>query len=96
MDRKEIMHLASLARIKVTDEECDHLSKEFDAILGYVDAIKEITSDTTAEKSVGVHFNVLREDGEPDEPGIYTEKLLNAAPRRRGDYIEVKKVLDNE
>lgn len=41
----------------------------------------------------GVGVNVMREDGEPHESGLYTEKLLSAAPQREGQYIKVKKIL---
>lgn len=41
----------------------------------------------------GVGVNVMREDTEPHESGIYTEKLLSAAPQREGQYIKVKKIL---
>jgi hypothetical protein len=35
----------------------------------------------------------MREDGEPHESGIYTQKILEQAPAREKDYIKVKKIL---
>ena len=43
-------------------------------------------------KSVGV-LNVMREDVNPHESGLYTEKILEQAPTREGNYIKVKKIL---
>ncbi len=96
MERKDIEHLAKLARIKLTDTEAHALAADITGILGYVSEINEITASASGEKKVGTLHNVMREDGEPHEPGIYTEALLDAAPERDGQYIKVKKILDNE
>ena len=61
----------------------------------------DITGDLTLEKmKEGVTTdknntmrNVMREDANPHESGIYTEKMLEQAPAREGNYIKVKKIL---
>jgi aspartyl-tRNA(Asn)/glutamyl-tRNA(Gln) amidotransferase subunit C len=91
MDKEKVLNLAKLARIEVSDEEAGALVREFDSILKYVGEIKEV-----AEKVPGTFSsvrNIMREDTEPHESGIYTEELLNAAPQREGDYVRVKKIL---
>lgn len=90
MIRKEdIEKLAALARVRVVPEEAETLAKDVEAILAYVSKLPE---------SPDAHFreylrNVMREDGEPHAGGVHTEKLLAAAPRREGEYVEVKPVL---
>jgi Asp-tRNA(Asn)/Glu-tRNA(Gln) amidotransferase C subunit len=37
--------------------------------------------------------NVMREDEEPFEAGLNTEAILSQAPKCRGDYFVVKKIL---
>lgn len=96
MEKKDIEHLALLARIRLTETEAQALAGDITKILGYVSEINSITADTDTEKKVGSLHSVMREDGEPHEPGIYTEALLSAAPERDGQYIKVKKILDNE
>lgn len=95
MKTEEIQHLATLARIRLTDTEADALAHEFDAILGYVAQVTEISADVSSEKEVGVHAQVMRADEPSHEPGAYTEVLLNAAPERAGAYVQVKKILGN-
>lgn len=87
----DIKNLANLARIEVTDEEAGKLTGEMDAILGYVGQIKDAVGDV--RKEVPKHHNVMREDIPTNETGEYTEKILNNAPAREGDYIKVKKIL---
>ena len=96
MEKKDIEHLAKLARIGITDAEADALSHDITEILGYVNTIQEITADRVEEKKVGPLHSVMREDGEPHEPGIYTEKLLAAAPERHGRYVKVKKIIGDK
>lgn len=96
MERKDIEHLAKLSRIAVTDEEADALAKDITSILGYISEIEEITGNKEEEKKVGALFNVMREDTNPHEPGIYTEDLLNLAPERDGRYVKVKKILGDK
>lgn len=95
MKKEDVTHLATLARIKVNDDEANALASDITEILGYVEVINEITGTREHKKQVGPLHSVLREDGEPHEPGIYSEDLLKEAPERDGDYIKVKKILDN-
>lgn len=89
-----MLNLAKLARIEIADVEAEKLATEFDAILGYVGEVQKITDNQqpTADKEPALK-NVMREDGKPHEPGIYTERILSQAPKREGDYLKVKKIL---
>jgi len=94
MNKEKVLNLAKLARIELADGEAESLSSEFDAILKYVSEVKDVANDQHSNnlENVGV-FNVMREDANPHESGIYTEKILAQAPSREGDYIKVKKIL---
>lgn len=91
INSEEIKKLANSARIKVTDEEAEKLTKEVHSILDYVGQIQEVTSVT--ENNVPTHRNVMRADIVTNSSGQYTEKLLSNAPSREGDYLKVKKIL---
>ena len=93
VDAKDIQKLADLARIHVTPHECEKLKHEFDAILDYVGQLDEITAGSVGEKTVGSRYNVFREDVDAHDSGIYTKGLLDAAPKKEGDSIRVKKIL---
>ena len=89
---EEVTHLAKLVRVGLTDEEKRRFQKDLESILAYVSEIKQAVGD--APHTLPSHRNVFREDGEPHEAGIYTEALLRPAPSREGNYIKVKKVLE--
>lgn len=96
MNKDDILHLGTLARIKITDQEVDQLSDEFAAILEYVSSISDVVTDEVLEKKVGVVHNVFRADEVTNEPGAFTEALLAAAPERDGQYVRVKKILNTD
>ncbi len=96
MEKKDIEHLATLARIELKDKEAEGLAEDITSIVGCISEINEITAEKSGEKKVGPLHNVMREDGEPHESGIYTEDILSAAPDRKGQYIHVKKILGGD
>lgn len=96
MDKEKVLKLAELARIKISSEEAEKLSHEFQGILNYVGEVKEATKNINGQGPMANDYalrNVMREDGEGHESGIYTEKLLAEAPAREGAYVKVKKIL---
>lgn len=90
----DVAALAKLARLEVSAEELAKLEKEIPSILAFVETIQ--SADVSAAKDDKSLRNVMRADEHPHESGIYTEKLLGAAPAREGDCIAVKQVLSRK
>ncbi len=93
MDKEEILHLAELARLNITDDELEAYKKDFEGILGYISSIQEVDVPLQEHYETSVNQNILREDEHPCEAGRFTEDILHEAPDREGDYFKVKKVL---
>ncbi len=96
MNKEEVLSLAKLARVELKEAEAESLSHEFDAILNYVGEVRgagrESRTGTKGQEKFLVR-NVVRKDAEPHDPGLYTQKILEQAPAREGNYIKVKKIL---
>ena len=94
---KEIEHLAKLARIELLAGEALNLTREVDSILGYVGQITGasggLPEQAGIKKEMPILRNVMRDDAVTNTSGEYTEKLLNNAPSREGQYLKVKKIL---
>lgn len=95
---EELEHLANLARIHLSDDDKKSLLKEFDGILGYVDQLKKVDVSLDAEGRVGAVKNVMREDSvltqDQNNYDIYRDAILKEAPDRVGDFIAVKKIIE--
>lgn len=97
MNTEELKHLANLARLDLSVEELEKYSKEMSEILGYVEKISEVAIDDDSGRleNAGVR-NVMREDDEPHETGLYTDDLLREAPETKDGFVKVKKILNND
>lgn len=93
MEKKDVLHLAQLARIRISDAEADSLKGDIEAVLSYVSAVDDITADSNLTKKVGAVYNVFREDTVTTEGNEYTEALLREAPNVKGRHLMVKKIL---
>jgi|SRR3989338_9999555 len=93
---EEVVKLAALARVKVSEEELPTFVKEFDAILAYVGQLEALKLPTDLNTELPLLRNVMREDGEPHAAGAYTEKIAEQFPKREGDALSVKQVITHE
>ena len=91
--REDVEKLAKLVRIKIDKKEAEKLTKDLESIVGYVSRIKEVSASIVDEPSIGKLYNVMREDKDPHESGVYSERLLNEVPQREDKYVKVKKIL---
>lgn len=96
METDDIKHLAALSRIRITDSEAEGLKTDIDSVLAYVSTVSDIASADDLTKKVGARFNVFRKDEIINEPGAYTETLLQEAPAKERNYLKVKKILSQD
>lgn len=97
----DIQKLASLSRMKLTEEEQATFAKDIDSILGYVEQIKEVSSDVAgttvshADKKPSdiPHRNALREDVADANLNADASVLVDAAPAHEQGFVKVKKIL---
>ena len=79
IDRDQVLHVAKLARLKVTDDEVDRMAEELSKILEHVETMNELDLEGVEPTSHVVDLtNVLRED--VPRPGLPREKALEHAP----------------
>jgi aspartyl/glutamyl-tRNA(Asn/Gln) amidotransferase C subunit len=91
--KNDILALAELALIEVTEEECETLASEVGAMVGYVSEIETCSGlqETTPQKQE--HRNVMRDDVITNSPREYTEAIVAQFPERSDDRLEVPKIL---
>ncbi len=97
MNREEIAHLATLARIELTEAELGNLEKELSSIVSYISAVSDIAaSDKDTVPQVGPRYNVFRADEVTREADEYTKALIAEMPQSEGRYMKVKKILSTD
>jgi aspartyl-tRNA(Asn)/glutamyl-tRNA(Gln) amidotransferase subunit C len=86
--REEVLHVAKLARLELSDEEVGRLTEELGAILEAVGKVAELDLDDVPPTSHPLDLvNAWRED-EP-RPSLGLDEVFANAPRREGDLFRV-------
>jgi aspartyl-tRNA(Asn)/glutamyl-tRNA(Gln) amidotransferase subunit C len=79
IDREQVLHVAHLARLRLSDDEVERMSRELSTILDHIEKIGELELDDVKPTSHVIELeNVLRED-EP-RPSWPRERVLEGAP----------------
>lgn len=93
LTRDDILKLARLSRIDLTDVEVDAFAGELTAILGYVEHLDSVdVGDREPTSQVTGLENVTRKD-EIRGYGYAPEKLLENVPETEDDQIRVKRMI---
>jgi len=93
VDKKDVEHVAMLARIELSEDEKEDYSEQLSAILEFFDRLKEVdTTDVSPTSHVLDLVNALR----PDEiqPSLDVNDALKNAPDRSDRFYQVPKILD--
>jgi aspartyl-tRNA(Asn)/glutamyl-tRNA(Gln) amidotransferase subunit C len=89
----DVRHIASLARLRFSDDEQQRLAGELSRILDYVDQLDELdTSDVPPMAHVFDAPAAYRPDRAKQR--ITHEEALANAPDADGDYFRVPKVIE--
>jgi aspartyl-tRNA(Asn)/glutamyl-tRNA(Gln) amidotransferase subunit C len=88
IDREQVLHVARLARLRLSEEEVERMSGELSTILDHIEKIGELDLDEVEPTSHVVQVeNVLRPD-EP-RPSWPRERMLAEAPDATDDGFRV-------
>jgi aspartyl-tRNA(Asn)/glutamyl-tRNA(Gln) amidotransferase subunit C len=79
IDREQVLHVAKLARLRLSDEEVERMASELSGILEHVEHISELDLDGVEPTS---HVIALQNVFRPDEPRPSWERdeVLESAP----------------
>ena len=90
--KKELEHLAELARIELHEHEKEKLLKDLEKILAHFDELKEVNTDEVIPITGGTDLrNVVREDIVRDDR-LKPHESVDAFPEKEGGYLKVPHV----
>ena len=93
IDRTQVEHIAALARISLSDDEIAVFTRQLSQILAQFDVLQALdTAGVTPTAHVADLDSIMRADQTDD--CLPAEDTLRNAPRRRGDFFQVRAVLD--
>ena len=86
--RQDVLHVAELARLELTDEEIDRLGGQLNAILEAVGKVSELDLADVPPTSHPLDLVNVWADDEP-RPSLVREEALANAPEREGGFFRV-------
>jgi aspartyl-tRNA(Asn)/glutamyl-tRNA(Gln) amidotransferase subunit C len=88
----EVRELAILARLALSEQEIAKMTGDLDAILDYVDAMRELDTTGVEPMTHAVPFDCpLRAD--QVAPSLPVDEALANAPRREGSFFQVPRIV---
>ncbi len=93
LSREEVLHIARLARLGLTEEDVDKFREQLSNILENFEILRQVdTTDVPPTAQSIALQNVMRDD--EVTPSLAPEDILANAPRREGDCFRVRAVLE--
>ena len=92
-DKKSLLKLGKLARISISDDKLNNLSKDLNSILEFVDQLKEIKTDQVDPTSNSLNQKLKVRDDKVDTKNS-AEDILENAPEKEMDFFVVPKVIE--
>ncbi len=93
VDRATVRHIASLARIRVSEDDAARLEGELSGILEWVEQLGEVETAGVEPMTSAVATTMKQRADEVTDGGIADDILANA-PERADHYFVVPKVVE--
>jgi len=94
ISEQEVLHVAKLARLRLSDSEVKTYRKDLNSILTYVESLEDIDTDGVKPMSHVMDTSNIWRDDTPADTGKPEDLLSNAPVKERGCF-KVPRILDN-
>lgn len=93
LSREEVLHIARLARLGLTETEADKLREQLSNILENFEILRQVdTSDVPPTAQSIALQNVMRND--EVAPSLPSSEVLANAPKKEENFFRVRAVLE--
>lgn len=91
--RDDVLHVANLARLHLTDEEVDRMQAQLSNILDAIETLRDVDTSHVGPTATVIQLeNVMRDD--EVRPGLSRDAALANAPLRDDPFLRVPTVLE--
>lgn len=93
LDKETVAKVATLARIRMNDEELERMAPQLSKIIGFVEQLGEVDTDQVEPLANVVDITLALRDDEVND-GACVDKVLANAPESTQGYFVVPKVVE--
>lgn len=93
--KKDVEHIAKLARLEFSEEEKEKFTRQFNDILSYIEQLNKLDTSKVEPLSHVIELNnVFRTD--EVKPGLTPDQALMNAPAKTDKFFKVPKVIGDK
>ena len=92
--KKDVEHVARLAKLSISDKELEKYLKQLDEVVNYIGALNEVDTKNTepTSQTTGLE-NVFRSDELKSQQGLSQEEALSGTEKNYNGYFKVEAIL---
>lgn len=93
LTREQVLHIARLARLALTDEEVERFAHQLSSILEHADEVSRLATEDVAPTAHAIPLvNVFRPDD--PEPSLPQAKAISTAPEAEDGRFRVPRIIE--
>ncbi len=93
VNRDEVLHIARLARLRLTDEEAEKYEGQLSKVLNYVEKLNELDTTDVEPTTHAVELQMQLRDDEVEQR-LDHDDVLGGAPDQADGHFRVPKVVE--
>jgi aspartyl-tRNA(Asn)/glutamyl-tRNA(Gln) amidotransferase subunit C len=94
IERKDVEHVARLARLALSDAELEKMRDQLNGILAYIEKLNALATEGVEPTSHAVPMvNVMRDDA--TAACLPRDEALANAPDRAGEFFRVPRIIED-
>jgi aspartyl-tRNA(Asn)/glutamyl-tRNA(Gln) amidotransferase subunit C len=94
LEKKDILHLAKLANLSISDEEVEKYLSQLEQTLSYVENMQELDTSAIDGTAHSTQFdNIYFKDGTTNTRGLSPEEALANTSQKKDSLFKVGRIL---
>ena len=93
LSREEVLHIARLARLGLSDEEINKMQEQLSNILENFEILEQVDTADVPPTAQSIALRNVMSDDEV-APSLPPDDILANAPRKEDDFFRVRAVLE--
>lgn len=93
LSREEVLHIARLARLGLTETEVDRISEQLSNILDNFEVLQQVDTSNIPPTAQSIALQNVVSDDEA-VPSLSPSQVLANAPQKEGAFFRVRAVLE--
>ena len=97
IDKEQVQRIATLARLKLQEQEVETYQQELSQVLDYFDTLQKVDTDKVEPMTHSTgQENISREDEAQSEKPDVVERIMELVPHAKEGFLKVKSILSGK